>query len=343
MPESTAAADVAVAVAVAERRQHPRHVLRHPLPIELEIGDAAVPCELVDVSAGGMRVRSTMRLPVGPCDAVLGEDRDDRLVLRGQILEETIDVSSGTVIARIALAQAQPVEAERLVELADGPARRRTRAVLLGAMLLAVIAVVGFFAATRGGDGVRADAVTSPTTVVEVTTSAPGIATVPGSPTPTTASAPSTVTTLTTTVPPAPATTAPPEPPPATITAEPADNAVHVVLGSSADDTSVQSTSGPSVGVDEVRVQLNVTPEPQGTALPVEVTIENRSDHVMTFPDGLKANVTATRDGAVAATGTLSDTAVTQVAPGETVRVSALFDLGATGEYDLTVSVDIAE
>jgi hypothetical protein len=105
----------------------------------------------------------------------------------------------------------------------------------------------------------------------------------------------------------------------------------------------VLSGVGPSEGVDDLRVQILVTPEADGTVVPVSVTVENRSSNVFTFEDGLVAVVTMTRDDGSTSSVTLSAPSVTEVAPGGVVEASGSLDLGAPGSYDLSALVNVIE
>ena len=335
-----------------ERRAHPRHPHRRPLHIQ-PVDRGLVAVESVDVSIGGMRVRSWSRVPLGACDVVLSAEPHDRLAVRGTVVEEMLDASTGETTARIVFdsgvrdlaEQAARTDREILV------ARRRGLAVL-AAGVVAVVAVAALVLA--GGDERPADPVTTasrasetdreaslvdapptPAPVVATTVAAPAAA-VPPTPEP----APTAVAAAdpAPSPPPAPAST----PTAAPVHSEPADNAVTVILGTSPEDTAVSSSMGPSPGVDELRVQLHVTPEPNGTALPVAVTIENRGAETLRFPDGLQAVISATRDGAVAGTTTLTAADITEIAPGQLVSLEGMLDFGATGEYDVAAQVDVA-
>jgi hypothetical protein len=87
-------------------------------------------------------------------------------------------------------------------------------------------------------------------------------------------------------------------------------------------------------------MQLSVTPEPDGTTLPVSVRIENRGGETLTFPDGIRITVTAARDGVDAASVTLASD-VRELAPGASVTVDGFLDFGATGEYDVHATTTI--
>lgn len=328
-----------------DRRLHQRRAVRHPLA--LEIDGASIPCESVDVSVGGMKVRSSSRIPVGPTDVVISAD-DESLALRGEVVEALIDASTGEIFARIVfLSTPQPV-LERVVALpdrADGSPRLRRRpvAVLAAAIVAGVLVAGGAYAVTRDApreDAAPATAATAPSLPIGPSPidaqpfAAPAAPLIREAPIPALVPAPARG--------PAPAPSAPaPSPAPApTSRVERTDDLTRVVLGSTAEDTSVRTTARPSPEGDDVRMQLQVTPEPDGTTLPVAVRLENRSDQTLTFSDGLRATVTATRDGVSAAAVTLTSD-VTELAPGESITVEGYLDFGATGEYDVSATAEV--
>ena len=346
----------AMAPLTDERRVHPRRTLRHPVTLETPDG-AAIACESVDVSIGGMRIRSSSRVPLGSCDIIVSAVGDDVLALQGEVVEEIIDASTGEITARIVFLPAPMTSLERVVALPDQgnepSSRTRLRAWMVTAAVAAGLVITASLVVTFG-DSPRGTA--TPTSAVAVTplsepapmdaqprvpavasqTPEPAIVTVSpaATPTPGGADAPAPVTR-----PAAP----PADPvPSSTARAERADNTVFVELGSSAEETSVTSTMGPSAEGDFVRVQLHVTPEPDGTTLPIAVTIENRGDETLRFEGGLRATVTASQDGVAAATTTLTSEAVTELAPGEVVTVEGVLDFGATGAYDVIAAVDVS-
>ena len=340
-----------------DRRLHPRRAVRHP--VELETADGlSIRCESVDVSVGGMKVRSASRIPLGPADVVISAEGDAVLALRGEVVEELLDVSTGEIFARIVFEPAPPAALERVAALPDGvvgagSGRRRTITVLAASIVAGIVVAGGVFVATRDGDDVAvgrtvpAASTAAPTTTIaepapvdappRVANPAP---TVSDAPVPAPVDSPAPVTRPT----PEPAATAPAEPAPAApvTRVDRTDDLTRVVLGSSAEDTSVQTTTRPSPEGDEVKMQLTVTPEPDGTTLPVAVRIENRGAETITFPDGLEVTVTAFRDGAAAAATTLTS-GITELAPGASVTVEGLLDFGETGEFTVAASTELSE
>jgi hypothetical protein len=142
----------------ADRRRHPRRAVNLPVVVVAPDG-AAVPCESMDVSLGGMRVRGADRLPLGRVRVIL----DEMLALEGDVIEELIDVSSGQVTARIAFTPGPAALEAELTELAsldaaavaaDGARRARVKAVVAVAGLLGVLVVGG--AVLRAGSGAGA-------------------------------------------------------------------------------------------------------------------------------------------------------------------------------------------
>lgn len=324
-----------------ERRRHPRRPSSTALVIETFGGGPAIPCESVDVSIGGMRIRSSAPIPRGGCDIVVFADTDHPLVLLGEVLE-IIEGSLGTTTARVIFLPVLSDSADAghgpnaddvavLHEaVATRPVHRRGIVLLAAGISAGLVALVGDQRSTTASDDLPETAPASVLVLQPV--SAPRVS----------ASTPAPeLTAPATTTAPAPVTAAPPRA--AVSRTERADNLVQVTLGTTADDTAISSFVGPSDGVERVRVQLNVTPEPDGTSLPLEVTLENRGEEALVFPDGFDTTIAATRDGVVVATATFTATGITEVAPGQLVRVGGLFDFGATGDYDLTVEVPVAE
>lgn len=337
-----------------ERRSSPRHERRHPIAIQ-PVGGAMVDAETLDVSIGGMRVRVSSPVPLGACDIFLSGRADDRLVIQGTVVEEVLDASTGEVTARIVFYDGARGVAEQVTARIgrDGRFSRRRWLAVLGASGIIVVAITAALVLANDGEPTAGPVSTAvpaplseadrgpstssapPETALTVVTTAP-----PTAPPSTAAPTPSAD------VPASPPTTgAPPSPTatsPATAThSESADNYVSVVLGTTSEDTAVSSFMGPSEGVDRVRMQVHLTPEPDGTALPVAVTVENRGEETLRFPDGLTAFVSATRDGAVAGSTTLTAANITELAPGELVSVEGMLDFGATGEYAVAAQVDV--
>lgn len=331
-----------------DRRLHPRRAVRHPLTLETA-GGGSIGCESVDVSAGGMKVRSDARVPLGRVEVVIG----DGLALEGAVVEEVLDASTGEVTARIVFDPAPPAAIDRVVALPDLAAapsrtRHRTVAVLAASLVAGLVVAGGAYLASRGGD----DTALRPTTPAAASSPAP-VTSTPIEPAPidapphVAAAAPAPATdvatpTPATTVVPAPRTASAPAPAPTPAAPasriERTDDRTRVVVGSSAEDTSVQTTTRPSPEGDDVRLQLDVTPEPDGTTLPVSVRLENRSTETLTFEGGLRVTVTAT--GAGDAATTLASE-ITQLAPGESVRIDGFLDFGATGEYDVSAATEV--
>jgi hypothetical protein len=135
---------------------------------------------------------------------------------------------------------------------------------------------------------------------------------------------------------PAPVTAAPA---PVTTT-ETADNSMTVTVSEDPAESSGTSTVGPSEGVDRVRVDLGFSPEATDAGYPVSVTVENRGDDAITFEGGAAATVRATgEDGAVQQV-TIARPDVTELAPGQTVRLEGAMPL-APGRYELTTEIDV--
>lgn len=315
----------------SERRQYPRRACRLPIVIVCDGVAAPIACETVDLSVGGVRVRAWSRIPIGSCQ--LSIDPPDGLSFAGQVLDETIDMATGAVTARIAFGYAPAAARARLGALTGlvvaAPSKRGRKRVLaissLGLLVLAGAVRVGVDADTGTGSDVGAQAA-HPGPVVgaqELTTLPESLLAPP--------------TEVTSGAPPSTATSGAPA---STVTrVEQADSAVRVHLAQDPDDTAVASSVGPSEGFDDVRVHLDVILPQEGTALRVAVVVENRRSERLAFPDGLTGVVTATRDGGVAATATLSSD-VAEVAPGEIVSIEGVIDFGAPGDYDLGVEVE---
>lgn len=347
-----------------DRRAHPRRRVRHPVSLETT-GGTSIRCETVDVSVGGMRVRASSQVPLGACDVVISTDGEDILALQGDVVEQLIDVDTGELTARIVFRAAPVTALERVVGLSDldavraTPSRRRGMLLLAAGIAAGMVVAAGAIVATRdtgGGDDVAPAAAATaapasevapidaqPRVAVASPEVAPGRQVVTNAPasTPAPVAAPSPASDDARPAPaPAPAEQTPT--PTSTARVEHADNTVFVELGSSAEDTAVTSTMGPSAEGDHVRMQLHVTPEPDGTTLPVAVTLENRGDETVRFEDGFRATITASQGGAPTATTTLTAGEITEVAPGEVVTVEGVFDFGATGDYDVVVAVDVS-
>jgi hypothetical protein len=348
-----------------DRRRHPRQQSHHPLVIEMMRDGELIPCDSLDVSIGGMRVRAMEPVPLGPCDIVVFADTEDPLILMGEVLE-IVESTAEQTIARIVFlpiltdsADAgrgpDAVDHALPAAVADAPVRRRGIILLAAAITAGLVSIVGAHVAAQPGEptpeipaaavsdlpataeavpeaSAAVSAVAPPVAPVVATTAAPVAAPAPMQPVQRAVAPPDAP----------PAADPAPAPPAAATHVEHADNLVHVTLGTTAEDTSASSFVGPSEGVDRFRVQLNVTPEPDGTSLPLQVTFENRGDTTVTFADGFHAIITSTRDGVAVATATFV-TDITEVAPGEVIAVEQLFDFGSTGEHDLTVDVDVTE
>lgn len=337
----------------SDRRAHPRRALRHPLTLETADGDL-IACESVDVSIGGMRIQSSSRVPLGSCEVIVSSDGGDVLALQGDVVEEIIDASTGTVTARIVFLPAPDAALERVIALPDlgdkpsVPAHRRGGLLLAAGLAVGLVIVAGTLVVSRDDDDrvTPAAAVASaPSTEVAPIDAQPHV---PGV-SPQTVEAPPVISdapaaTPAPIAPPAAESATPPtEPAPASAArVERADNTVLVELGSSAEETSVTSTMGPSPEGDVVRLQLHVTPEPDGTTLPIALTLENRGTETVTFEGGFRATVTASQDGAASAATALTSETVTEVAPGEVVTVEGVLDFGATGTYDVTAAVEVS-
>ena len=341
-----------------DRRLHPRRVVCHPVTLVSADG-LLTQCESLDVSVGGMKIRSASRIHVGPADVVISAAGDDTLSLHGDVVEEIIDATTGDSTARIVFRQAPAAAIERVVALPDRAAvatrsQRRTLGVLAASLVAGVLVAGGAYAATRGDDvevprTVRTAATASTPTPERSPIDAPPHVAASTAPSPAPVAAPPSVIAAAPTPAPAPAPSAAPAPAPAPAAqpqpapapasrVERTDDLTRVVVGETAEDTSVQTTTRPSPEGDEVRMQLTVTPEPDGTTLPVSVRIENRSAETLTFEDGLRVAITA--DGERDATVTLSSD-VTELAPGASVTVDGLLDFGATGEYVVSATTTV--
>lgn len=90
---------------------------------------------------------------------------------------------------------------------------------------------------------------------------------------------------------------------------------------------------------DRGEVSLTVVGNPDDGRAIVAATVENATDGVIAFEDGLVVSVEITRDGARWKTVAPADRAVTELAPGERARVSTEVALDAYGEYVLSAEV----
>ena len=106
----------AVEGATTERRAYPRKPLHLAVHVETASDDHALECETVDLSLGGTRLRAPERLPIGRVVLVFVQQRHDEipLVLRGEVLDEWVDLSSGFVEARIHFLDLRDSAVERL-------------------------------------------------------------------------------------------------------------------------------------------------------------------------------------------------------------------------------------
>ena len=335
---------------VQERRRHERRAVSVPVSVQGDDWHGAVTCESLDVSVGGMRLRSREALPDGRCVVVI----DSSVALVGVVLESVIDIATGEVLSRVRFAETPPAAKRRLIDLtaeagAATTARRR-RPVLVFAAVAGLAGALGV-ALTVAGDGGSGEAgkeialarVSTPTTAL----AAPDVAVAPtvdpapasvveSDPAPSVAPQVAPPTTV-----PAPAPAPAPAAAPAMVTRqETSDHDVRVVVAPEGGQSSAASTVGPSDGVDPVRMQLSVVPEPRGTVFDVMVTVENRTDDVLELGD--VAVVRASQDGDVVASVALSWGEVRSLAPGERAIVEGAIDLGAPGEYDLDASTEVS-
>ena len=318
------------------------------------LGGDEVVCETVDVSAGGARLRSDERLPIGFADLVLGGD----LVVPVEILEEVLDLDTGLTTARLTFV-ASPFEGDaRSLDVLARPSvvgrPRRHRLVVAGVAAAAVVGVGAVVLSIGGGDDPRllktAVSRSAPTSsTVSPSSASPGasevVVSAPVAP------APSEVAPVVEAVPaPAPATgspssggPAPAAPAPVLATRrESADNRVTVHVGEEEGDVMVASAVGPSEGVDVTKIQLHVIPEPDGSVLPIAVVVTNQDDAALSFPDGVRATVTVSRDGAVVQELRIGDGAELELAPGESVEIPGAVDLDEPGGYEIAATVDVA-
>src|SRR5688572_15713737 len=70
-----------------DRRRLPRRPSNHILVIEMMRDGELIPCDSLDVSIGGMRVRAMEPIPLGTCDIVVFADTEDPLILMGEVVE----------------------------------------------------------------------------------------------------------------------------------------------------------------------------------------------------------------------------------------------------------------
>ncbi|HYD09752.1 MAG TPA: PilZ domain-containing protein [Acidimicrobiales bacterium] len=346
---------------VVERRENVRVAHRSLVSVAVDGHPGSIRCMTVDVSVGGMRVESDAPLPLGRCAVVL-----DTVALVGEVIGQVIDVDSGLVSNRIAFSAVPPAASHRLAAItapaaagagaaavAVVPARRTSRRLVAAgvAVLVVTLAVAAAMVARGSSPTVPFEVATGRDPAVTTTTTA-----APASPS---GSAPTTVAAPPAVVPaPVPTTVAPPvaavepaAPAPSTETpapaapvaprAEQADNGVTVHLAEDPAETVVASQVGPSAGVDQVRIQLDVIPEQQGTTLPIAVVIENRGDVPLEFRDGLTTTVAATRAGSTVTEVVLRDAAVTSLAPGARHELLGTIDLGSPGQYALTATTPV--
>jgi hypothetical protein len=84
----------------SDRRRHARRAAHTPLVLKHLRRWTRIPCEAIDLSIGGMRVRADKPIPVGGCELIVLPDTEHTLVLLGEVLEAAED-ADGTWTARI--------------------------------------------------------------------------------------------------------------------------------------------------------------------------------------------------------------------------------------------------
>lgn len=349
-----------------ERRRYPRRRVRLPITITAGTGiTQPLECDTEDVSVCGVRLRAPRPVGLGACHLVI-EDDGLQFGLGGVVVGETLDLESGEWIVRIDLGVDHAWNPERAAAAASatsGRSRSRTKAALIAALAaVAGLTAVAVWSGSSGDDDaqavLRSGTESAPTTAAERAESgsesevasagsgsepaaSDGIAPAPADGAPTADPAASPTATAAPATP--PTTAAPPPPAPTTVhRSESADHTTRVVLEEDG-EVMVISGVGPSNGVDDLRIQLHVTPEANGTVVPGAVTIENRSTNRFTFEDGLVATITLARADGTTWAVTFTSPDITEVAPGSVVETSGSLDLGAPGSYDLSVLVEIVE
>jgi len=358
--------------AVVERRAHPRVAHRAQAEVVAAGEITPIPCETVDISLGGVKITSILPVPVGPCTIRL-EDVE----IPGTVLGQIIDVETGLMISRIQFATISDHAHDELVAITTASAEpaaavpaavavvgTRRRWIGLAAAAAVVIAVVVVALIARGGSS--SDDTDAASLASESSTESPSAsesaseepeasasedvepaatpsATVPSEPTdsvsPSASPAPAPA--------PAPASSDPapaPAPAPALVTrTETADNGVRVELSEDPSQTVVASTVGPSDGVDRVRIQLDVIPSQEGTTLPVAITVENRGDGPLEFPQGLKTTITVTAEDGTTRDVVLQNADITSIAAGQRVELGGSIDFGSYGSFSLSATTPVAE
>ena len=335
---------------MTERRAHVRRAGAVPVSVTGEGAAAAVDASTVDVSLGGMRLRATQAISGGRCVVTLEEGAS----LIGNVVDQEIDLRTGEMIVRLSFIEAPPAARECLTEILrettpPGAPRRRVALMAAGALAAALAVIVGLgvkrsvdsaprpsfvesaasVEASRTGvaesspsvstDSSTTEAVVPPVVPAPMTTTVRAPAVAPAAAPPTSAV-------------PAPATTGP------TMRTENSDHQVQVHLAPQGEHSSASSAVGPSDGVDPVRVQLQVDPEPRGTEMSVWVSVENRSGDTLEMPDGFSAMITASKDGTVVRRVALRRADVVEIAPGETAVIEGAIDLQEPGDYELSAS-----
>jgi len=332
-----------------DRRRYPRRACRLPVVVVASDG-STIPCESMDVSVGGMRVEGVAPIPLGPARVVV----DDMLALEGEVLDDVIDVATGTVTTRICFEAVPAAVTAELAELAALPpatARRvrgpRARAVLAAAAVIGAVTVAGLaLGSDLSPEALRTEA---PERALEATdvappATAPAVVAAPAPPTPTTGPEPEAPASAAShpLVPPIVSESPAPSPTPAFVTTtESADNVMTVTVSETPGESSAASTVLPSPDVDRVRVLLHFSPHAAEGGYPVSVTIENRGDTPITFgADGAAARITAMQNGTIVHDVTAVRDDVTEVAPGGTISLDVLIAF-APGTYDLAATSDV--
>lgn len=124
----------------------------------------------------------------------------------------------------------------------------------------------------------------------------------------------------------------------ATTLVEVNDNGYYVVVDELGNEAGSGSAIGPVTGTDDFGVIV------QGRAaagiITVSVTLENRTTTTVAFAGGLAVSVPITRDGTAWRTVQLTDPAVTELAPGASVSLSAATEAEGPGQYVFAASVE---
>ncbi|MGH2687746.1 MAG: hypothetical protein ACRDKW_02915 [Actinomycetota bacterium] len=126
--------------------------------------------------------------------------------------------------------------------------------------------------------------------------------------------------------------------PQATTVVEGNDNGYYVVVDEVGNEAGSGSAIRPVSGPDDFGVLV------QGRAaagtITVSVALDNRTAAAVRFPGGLAVSVPITKDGMAWRTLQLTDPAVTELAPGASVSLSATTEAEGPGQYVFAASVE---